>query len=107
MAPLAKPYLTVMFPHPDWGPQAGDYGADFRPALGKPQDWTFEVRADPLGGKVFLSWEGDRAILKRSRLVDLQTGKTLKPADDRWTQRGYPVTLIGTVQRYVWRYLGK
>lgn len=108
MAPFGTPYLSLVLPHPDWGAQAGDYGTDFRPALGRqPQDWTFEVRADPIGSVVFLSWEGDAKILKRSRLIDLQTGKTIKPADKRWGKKGYPITLNNPVQRYLWRYLGK
>lgn len=108
MAPFATPYLTLVFPHPEWGPKAGDYATDFRPALGKRlQDWTFEVRADPVGGVVFLSWEGDAKILKRSRLIDVQTGKTIQPAAGKWAKKGYPITLKSPVQRYVWRYLGK
>ena len=108
LAPFAKPYLSLVVPHPDWGVQAGDYATDFRPALTKqPQDWAFEVRADPIGSVVFLSWEGDAKILKRSRLIDVQTGKTIKPADKRWAKKGYPITLNNPVQRYVWRYLGK
>ena len=108
LPPFAKPYLSLVFPHPEWGDQAGDYGTDVRPALGKqPQDWTFEVRADPVGGVVFLSWEGDAKILKRSRLIDVQTGKTIQPAAKKWAKKGYPITLKNPVQRYVWRYLGK
>jgi hypothetical protein len=106
MAPFATPYLSLVVPHPDWGPQAGDYASDFRPRSQQPQDWTFEVRADPLGGQVFLSWQGDSRILKRSRLVDLQTGQTLQPTDQRWAEQGYPITLSNPVQRYQWRYLG-
>lgn len=106
MAPFATPYLSLVVPHPEWGAQAGDYASDFRPRSRQPMDWILEVRADPLGGVASLTWQGDPAILKRSRLVDLQTGKTLQPTDRRWVGKGYPITLGNTVQRYQWRYLG-
>ena len=108
MAPFAKPYLTLVFPHPEWGDKAGDYSADFRPPQprGKPVDWLFEVRADPVNNGVFLSWEGDPAILKRSRLVDVRTGKTLNVSAGKWAKKGYPIQAKGTVERYIWRYLG-
>ncbi len=107
MAPFAKPYLMLAFPQPGWGQHQGEYATDFRPTQDRPpQDWSFEVRAEPVGSKVFLSWEGERRILKRSRLVDLQTGKTLKPAASRWARKGYPVTLKRPVTRFTWRYLG-
>jgi hypothetical protein len=108
MAPFAQPYLTLVFPHPEWGDKSGDYASDFRPAAGRKADaWTFEIHAEPVGSKVFLSWEGDRDIFKRSRLTDLATGKTIKPADSRWAKKGYPVILTGAVQRFTWRYLGR
>ena len=107
LPPFAKPYLTLVFPHPDWGDRAGDYASDYRPAEGLPPDrWTFEIHAQPVGSKVFLHWEGDPALLQRSRLINLQTGETLKPADSRWARKGYPVTLKTPVTRFVWRYLG-
>lgn len=109
MAPFAKPYLTLVFPHPEWGDKAGDYSADFRPPQprGKPVDWLFEVRADPVNNGVFLSWEGDPAILKRSRLVDVRTGSTINVAAAKWAKKGYPIQAKGTVERYIWRYLGR
>ena len=107
LAPFAKPYLSLFFPHPEWGPKAGDYATDFRPPSSRPDDWTFEVRAEPVGGVVFLSWEGDAKQLKRMRLIDQQTGKTIQPAAKKWAKKGYPITLTNPVQRYTWRYLGK
>jgi hypothetical protein len=107
MPPFATPYLSLVFPHPNWGAKAGDYATDFRPGQGlKPTNWTFELRGSPTGQKLVLSWEGDAAILKRSRLVDLQTGKTIKPATRTYVQKGYTLILKRPVQRYIWRYLG-
>jgi len=106
LAPFAKPYLTLVFPHSNWGAKAGDYTTDFRPFSTRTTDWSFEVRADPAGAVVFLSWDGDPAILARSRLIDRQTGQVIQPAATRWAKKGYPITLKNPVQRYVWRYLG-
>jgi hypothetical protein len=112
MAPFATPYLSLVFPHPEWlsspnGQQrAGDYASDFRPQSARPMDWTFELRGSPTGGKVFITWQADPAILQRSRLVDLQTGAVIDPRAGRYAQ-GYPVALKASPQRYQWRYLGR
>ena len=102
MAPFAAPYLMLSFPHPDWGDRKGDYATDFHPAEGMKADrWDFEVRADPVGSKVVLGWEGDPAILQRSLLIDVEAGRTIVPAAGRYT-----LTLTGKSHRFTWRYLG-
>lgn len=106
MAPFAQPYLMLVVPQPGWGDKRGDYATDFRPVTGLPDTWTFEIRAEPVGSQVFLSWEGDRAILKRSQLVNVATGEVVQPAAARWAKKGYPVTLDGRVTTFTWRYLG-
>ena len=77
LSPFAAPYLTVVFPHPDWGSQAGDYATDFH-AL-KPRRtrdrWTFEVRSSPDVEEVTLAWEGPRRVLRKLRLIDENTGR--------------------------------
>ena len=105
MAPYAAPYLTLVFPHPEWVTHAGDYASDFHRFNLKAQTWNFEIRAKPIGSKVFLSWEGSPELLKRSRLVDIATGKTLLPSDPRWTAKGYPITIKNAVQAYTWKVL--
>ena len=77
LAPFAAPYLTVVFPQPDWGSQAGDYATDFhalRPRLTR-DAWVFEVRASPEVAQVTLTWDGPRRILRRLRLIDRITGE--------------------------------
>lgn len=106
MAPFAKPYLMLVFPQPGWGDKKGDYATDFRPVTGQPDTWTFEIRAEPVGSQVFLSWEGDRKIFKRSQLINVATGETIEPADPRWAKKGYPVSLDTPVKTFSWRYLG-
>ncbi|MFM8442653.1 MAG: choice-of-anchor R domain-containing protein [Methylococcus sp.] len=112
MPPFATPYLSLVFPHADWPTlngqkRAGDYDTDFRPAAGnRPTDWAFELRGSPTGGKVWITWQADPAILQRSRLVDLQTGAVIDPRAVRYAQ-SYPVALKASPQRYQWRYLGR
>ena len=105
MAPFTAPYLTLVFPHPDWGSNAGDYGSDFHPVDLNAHSWSFEVRANPVGSKVFLSWEGSPELLKRSQLLEVATGKIILPTDPLWTMKGYPLTLNAPVQSYIWKIL--
>jgi hypothetical protein len=114
MAPYAKPYLTLVFPHQDWKATPGDYASDFRAARASkpgitqgrnPASWTFVIRAEPLGAQVILSWEGKAEVLKRSRLIDQTTGETLQPSAAAWAN-GYPVDLRKGPRTFIWRYLG-
>ena len=105
MAPFTAPYLTLVFPHPDWGVKAADYASDFHLVTNTVDSWRFEVRASPVGSIVFLSWEGDPALLSRSQLLEVATGKVINPTDPAWTAKGYPVTLNAPAQSYVWTVL--
>ena len=55
MTPFAAPYLTLAFPHTNWGTNAGDYAGDFHLVNNKAQSWKFDIQAKPVGSKVFLS----------------------------------------------------
>jgi len=101
MVPFASPYLTLAFPQPSWGTRKGDYASDFRPADGQAGQWLMDLRADPVGSQVVLTWEGDPAILANSRLLDGATVIDLANYPD-----GYPLTLSGKVRRLTWEYLG-
>jgi len=73
LEPFAADFLTVVFPHPDWGDHAGDFTTDLRPV---PADdalerWRFEVRSGVPGRRVTLTWSGPEGVLERSVLVDL------------------------------------
>jgi hypothetical protein len=55
--PVIGDYVSVYFPHPEWGPNAYNYCTDFRP---EPQDgeiWEFAVRSN-MGGKVQFTFSG-------------------------------------------------
>lgn len=105
MPSISDSYLTLVFPHPEWVDNAGDYSSDFHPVSDKAQSWSFEIRAKPIGSMVFLSWEGDPALLKRSRLLEVATGKVILPSDPRWAAKGYPIVLKEAVQAYTWQVL--
>ena len=117
MPPFATPYLTLVFPHPEWGTAAGDYASDFRsaqrlnsrnkPVAGLPAaDWAFEIRTDRPGTPVVLTWEGPPEILKRSRLIDRATGRALIPTAKAYA-KGYRVTLTSGKGAFIWRFLGQ
>ena len=105
LPPVAESYLTLVFPHPQWGTNAGDYSSDFHSLSHKAQSWRFKIRAQPMGSKVFLSWEGDPALLRRSRLLEVDTGKVILPNDPRWVAKGYPITLNKAERAYIWQVL--
>ena len=107
MAPFAAPYLTLVFPHQDWGIKAADYASDFHALSNTVDNWRFEIRANPVGSTVFLSWEGNPALLKRSRLLDVATNTTIDPNDPRWQNKGYPIILNTAVKAYVWKVLAQ
>lgn len=54
--PIGK-YVSVAFPHTDWGPYRGAYRRDVRPPAASLQDWTFTVRSN-IQDVVALSFRG-------------------------------------------------
>jgi len=54
-------YVSLSFPHADWGPYRGAYRRDVRPPAPGPQTWTFEVRSN-IGGMGTLTFEGLDAL---------------------------------------------
>ena len=78
LEPFGAPYLTVVFPHSDWGEIAGNtFTTDFHGIEGS-DSWSFEVRSDDDARQVSLSFEGSEKILNRSRLIDEATGEKIK-----------------------------
>ncbi|MCP3961843.1 MAG: hypothetical protein GY719_28710 [bacterium] len=101
LAPFGNRYLTVVFPHPDWGDRAGDYATDFHGGadiLGQADAWTFEIQASSPGQKVTLSWEGPRWMRKRARLIDVETGQQVEPDGNSYT-----FLMPGTRHSFTWR----
>ncbi len=96
------PYLTLVFPHPDWGPDAGDYTVDYRQARpGATGDWAFEARSDSVR-TITISWQvvapAGSTLLARSTLVDEGTGGSVRPLPGG----SYSVTMVGTVHAFRW-----
>lgn len=107
MPPFSPPYLFLTFPRPTWGQKAGDYTSDFRPAAVLTRgDWPFELRASKIGSTVHLRRDGDAAILRRSLLIDVDSGAQIKGDDPRWSGNGLSVNVDKNVKKYIWRYLG-
>jgi len=78
LAPFDSPYLTIVFPHPNWGRQAGDYNSDFHALQERLDDqWSFEVRASEPSQQVTLRWEGEASLLEEMLLIDQETGESV------------------------------
>lgn len=105
LAPFSAPWLSLVFPHPDWGVKQGDYASDFRAFDGRPGQWLLELRADTPSSQVVVRWEGEPAILKRSRLVDKLTGRVVIPSSPA-NANGYTLTLNPAIRQLVWEFLG-
>ena len=86
LSPFATPYLTIVFPHPDWGDHTGDYTSDFHGTRGRNHNWTFEVRSDDPNREVTLNWSSE-ADMTGMLLVDTVTGTQLaaQAADQQYT----------------------
>lgn len=62
-------FLRLSFPHREWGPYAGRYRSDIRPAEASQWVWEMEVETDQPGAQVTLSWPQLGAQLPRG--IDL------------------------------------
>lgn len=101
--PPLSPYLTVAFPHPDWGDHADDYTSDYHALRleSEPDAWTFEVRSSDPAAEVTLRWEGPESRLLGSILTDLETGEEVAVAPDG----SYTFTMSGPTRSFHWGYL--
>ncbi len=107
MPPFGPPYLTIVFPHPEWGPDAGDYTVDYREARpGASGLWSFEVRSDQ-ARPITLSWEvvslDPDDLLARSTLQDLASGISVQPEPGG----SYGVTMTGIAHTMAWLVNGR
>ncbi len=110
LPPFTAPYLTIVFPHPEWGDKAGNYASDFHRTrhwrLG--DEWEFTVNASTADLEVTLTWEGfDR--LKRlwaMQLIDLENGTVVDAVKNRKLNH-YTFNMAGTSHRFKWVYLAR
>ena len=59
-APPISPYISLFFPHPEWGKDKGDYTQDIRASISQTDPrhvWNFQVKTDQINQKVILEWE--------------------------------------------------
>jgi hypothetical protein len=104
MPPIGPPYLTIVFPHPEWGAHAGDYTTDYRQARpGAGGAWGFEVRSD-LPRTITITWQlyapAGSTVLARSLLVDVDSGGLQVVPEP---QGSYTVAMVGPVHRLTWQ----
>lgn len=95
-------FLTIVFPHSDWGAYAGDYTSDYRAVTKRGNsEWSFEVRSDR-PRTITLSWAGPDDILQHSKLKDDESNKTFNPNPNNT----YTVVMTKPVHRFRWRVDG-
>jgi hypothetical protein len=101
--PFSTPYLTLVFPHQDWGENSGNYASDYRNPKIK-DNWLFEIHTDEIGREVSLCWEAPEAALKGSVLVDMGSKKKhhLKKIDE--ASYCLPVYMDNAVKQFRWDY---
>jgi hypothetical protein len=113
LPPAFSPYLTLVFPHPEWGAESSYYASDFHAIdFARPDSWTFEVRSSNPNQQVTLSWsaptpaEADPEkngngrdhiadMIGRMWLEDLDTGETVNALDPQGELQEYAFTMNG------------
>ncbi len=100
LVPFGDAYLTVVFPHANWGNHAGDYGSDYHPLQDESaaDAWSFEVRSSDPEAQVTLGWQGPSSRLLGSVLTDLRTGERIAVAGEG----SYTFAMNGSVRRFGW-----
>jgi len=78
--PLWANFVSVYFPHPQWGELSKNYCTDFRPEISDGEIWGFEVKTN-IRDAVNLTFEGIKAVPSEYKvwLLDpmLQTSQNL------------------------------
>lgn len=76
LAPFGSRFLSIVFPHPEWGARAGDYTSDFRSLNGRGAPrWDFDVLSGDVD-EVTLRWQDPEERGLRLRLLDHATGES-------------------------------
>lgn len=58
--PFSTPYLTIVFPHDDWGDKSGNYSSNYHEAIDyyAEDQWVFQVKSDNPYRDINLYWNG-------------------------------------------------
>jgi hypothetical protein len=91
--------VAVVMPHPEWGELSGDYVRDYH-ARSRSDEWRFEVRSNR-DGWVTLRWDGPRAVLEQSVVVDLKTGKAIPALE--LEKEGLRFEMDAGARAFLWR----
>lgn len=109
---MGERYLSIVFPHPEWGGNYDGYSSDFRAAVEdttQGDSWIFEVRTRTSGIRTVISWEeganNSLAVLPRSRIRDAATDTIL--VKDTSLTSSFTIENTQEVNRYIWEYLGQ
>lgn len=71
-APFGNSYLSVLFPHEEWGEDSWGFASDYRSLGEKSSDeWFFAVYVSDNVKQVSLSFEGPEEVLKKSKLTQV------------------------------------
>ncbi|MCP4656061.1 MAG: hypothetical protein GY856_11665 [bacterium] len=99
-APFSRRYLSVVFPHDDWGDYAADYSSDFRaPDSPLGTAWRFDVIGAGFDQAVTLRWEAQGIPLRGWWLVDEETGERIRAEPGG----SHTFTMTGSRRSFRWR----
>ena len=105
-------YLSILFPHPEWGGSYDGYASDFRTAVAdetQGDSWIFEVRTRTPGIRMVISWEeglgNPFATLPYSRIRDAATNAIL--VENTGLASSFTIENTQEVNQYIWEYLGQ
>jgi hypothetical protein len=98
LAPSHTPYLTIVFPHWNWGAKAGDYASDYHPVKPGADTWEFEVRTDNPRRQIELSWQATGDAPMNMSLRDTKTGAVIPVQAGR-----YVFTMGAPARSFTWR----
>ncbi|MEN6521412.1 MAG: FlgD immunoglobulin-like domain containing protein [Armatimonadota bacterium] len=62
--PSPGDYVSISFPHTDWGANSGNYLSDIRRSTGGTQTWEFNVTCDKKNTDVVLTWPALSGVSK-------------------------------------------
>ena len=100
-APFGNTWLTVVFPHPEWGDHSANYASDFHPLPAKNGEgdrWSFEIHSDDPGRVLTLRWEGLQEIMEKSTLIDTETGTEVEAVVG-----SYEFSMNGQSRSFEWK----
>ncbi len=110
MAPFGSKYLTIVFPHNEWGERSGAYTSDYHSMHTDTNDeWVFQVRTSAINNDVTLRWEGLYVLGSEGTKEQLVKDEFLAKmwVEDTLTGEQIPVIVNGALQNYTFNMNGK